>query len=205
MEKPRIVCCFITLLFSLILFLASCTASRDPESRRAKLLQQGRIKDDTSWLYSLPYEKGTSHLLVQGYYSSFSHKNRAALDFKMKQETKILAARKGVVVRIEERNNKGGVKTKYRKYANLVVIAHEDGTRAGYWHIYQNGVLVNIGDTVKQGQVIALSGKTGFALFPHLHFLVWSNINGNWQQVPTRFITSKGPRYLKPLRWWRNK
>ncbi len=187
-------------------FIVACSISRsnDPQAIHARLLQKGKTKEDTSWVYSLPYEKGTSHLLVQGYFSSLSHKNRAALDFKMKRGTKILAARGGIVIRMEERNNKGGGNKRYRQYANLVVIEHNDGTKAGYWHLQQNGVLVNLGDTVKQEQVIALSGKTGFSAFPHLHFLAWTNKNNTWQQIPTRFMTSKGPKYLRPFRWWRN-
>lgn len=189
------------------MFLTGCVsrAGNDPQRITGRLLQKGKIKEDTSFIYSLPYQKGTSHLLVQGYFSSFSHKNRAALDFKMKQGTKICAARNGVVIRLEERNNKGGGNIKYRQYANLVVIEHADGTKAGYWHLQQNGVLVNLGDNVKQGQVIALSGKTGYSAFPHLHFLVWTNKDGSWQQVPTRFMTLRGPRYLRPFRWWRSK
>ena len=56
---------------------------------------------------------------------------------------------------------------------------------------------VKVGDTVKKGQVIALSGKTGYAFNPHLHFLVWRSYAGRWEQVPTRFQTSKGIKYLK--------
>ena len=201
-------CIKIVQLFLLISFasLAACvsTTGNDPVRTIARLLQKGKIKEDTSWVYSLPYEKGTSHLLVQGYFSSLSHKNRAALDFKMKQGTIICAARDGVVIRLEEKNNKGGRNKSYRQYANLLVIEHADETKAGYWHLQQNGVLVNLGDSVKQGQVIALSGKTGYSAFPHLHFLVWTNKYGSWQQVPTRFMTSKGPGYLRPIRWWRN-
>jgi len=66
--------------------------------------------------------------------------------------------------------------------------------------------LVKVGDTVKQGQVIGLSGKTGYAAIPHLHFIVWSNDSrGRWQQVATRFQTSKGIKYLRPWKWYRNK
>ena len=188
----------------LILFSASCQVSRDPLRNEALLLQKGKIKEDTSYIYSLPYKKGTSHVLIQAYFSSFSHKNRAALDFKMKKRTEVYAARAGIVIRLEEKNTKGGRNKKYRKYANLVVIQHDDGTKAGYWHLLQNGVLVNLGDTVRQGQLIALSGKTGYTFLPHLHFIVWTNKNGGWQQVPTRFLTSKGVKYLRPLRTYRN-
>jgi murein DD-endopeptidase MepM/ murein hydrolase activator NlpD len=123
----------------------------------------------------------------------------------MKRGTKILAARDGVVVRVKEDGNKGGLNKKYRPYGNNIVIQHADGSRAGYWHLRHNGALVNVGDSVKQGQVIALSGKTGYAALPHLHFLVWIfNAHGDWQQVPTRFQTSKGIKYLRSMRKYRS-
>lgn len=192
------------ILLVLVLFSTGCYVSKDPLRNEALLLQKGKIKDDTSYVYSLPYKKGTSHILIQGYFSSFSHKNRAALDFKMKKATEVYAARAGIVIRLEEKNSQGGRNKRYRKYANLVVIQHDDGTKAGYWHLQQNDVLVNLGDTVKQGQLIALSGKTGYTFLPHLHFIVWTNKNGGWQQVPTRFLTSRGIKYLRPLRSYRN-
>jgi len=188
------------LLIGPLIFFSACVASRTPEQKAVRKLQKGKIKEDTSFVYTLPFEKGTTHMLIQGYYSAFSHKNRAALDFKMKKGTKVFAARDGVVVRAVENNNKGGWNKKYRQYANLIVIQHADGTRAGYWHLQQNGVLVNIGDTVKQGQLIALSGKTGYTATAHLHFMVWGNTKGGWQQIPTRFYTAKGPKYLKPFK-----
>src|ERR1700712_2525894 len=98
----------LTLLFTAILFMQGCTISKDPFRRTALLLQRGKSKEDTSYVYSLPYAKGTSHLMIQGYFSSFTHKNRAALDFKMKQGTSVYAARGGVVIRLQEGNIKGG-------------------------------------------------------------------------------------------------
>jgi murein DD-endopeptidase MepM/ murein hydrolase activator NlpD len=196
----------IFILLSSIIGMYSCSVSNNPQRAQIKQLQKGILKDDTSFVYHLPFEKDKTHLLVQGYFSSYSHKNRAALDFKMKRGTTICAARAGVVVRVKEDGDKGGWNKKYRPYGNVIVIQHADGSRAGYWHLQYNGAFVNMGDTVQQGQPIGLSGKTGYTLFPHLHFIVWRfDDKGQWQQVGTRFKTSKGIRYLRPMRRYSNK
>jgi murein DD-endopeptidase MepM/ murein hydrolase activator NlpD len=191
------------LLFSIL--LAGCAVSKNPLRKEAKLLQKGILKDDTSYIYRLPFEEGKSYLLIQGYFSHLSHKERAALDFKMKRGTKICAAREGIVVRAKEDGDRGGWNKKYRPYGNNIVIQHPDGSKAGYWHLQHNGAWVNVGDTVKKGQVIGLSGKTGYAALPHLHFLVWrTDDRGGWQQLLTRFQTQKGVKYLRSFKWYRN-
>lgn len=185
------------LLFLPLLFLAGCSVSNNPLRKQVKLLQKGVIKDDTSYVYALPFEPGKKYRVIQGYFSRYTHKERAALDFNLKSGTNITAARGGVVTRVKEDGTLGGLKGKFRSHGNNIIIQHSDGSRAGYWHLQHNGVLVNVGDTVQQGQVIGLSGKTGYALVPHLHFLVWNYQNGKWQQVPTRFETHKGTGYLR--------
>ena len=191
-----------TLFFKLSVIIAccslvSCAVSNNPLRKEVKKLQKGIIKDDTSFVYSLPYEEGSSHLIVQGYFGIFSHQERAALDFKMKKGTNIVAVRDGVVIRVKEDGSRGGWSRKWRNHGNNIVIQHGDNSRSGYWHLQKDGALVNVGDTIKQGQVIGLSGKTGFVATPHLHFIVWKNDNRGWQQVPTRFQTSKGIKYLR--------
>ena len=186
-------------------FFSNCTVSKNPQHREIKLLQKGIIKEDTSFAYQLPYEENKTHLLVQGYFSRYTHKNRAALDFKMKKGTKICAARAGVVIRIKEDGKKGGGNIEYRSDGNYIVIQHADSSRTGYWHLKYNSVFVNVGDSVQQGQVIGLSGKTGYTYFPHLHFIVWRfDMDGQWKQTGTRFQTNKGIRYLRPFRFYRN-
>jgi len=188
----------------LTFIISSCSVSKNPLRQQVKQLQKGVLRDDTSYVYALPYEEGKTFRVIQGYFSRFTHKERAALDFNMKRGTRITAAREGVVVRVKEDGTKGGLKKKFRSQGNNIVIQHADGSRAGYWHLQHDGALVNVGDTVKKGQLIALSGKTGFALSPHLHFLVWRSGGGQWQQVPTRFQTSKGIRYLKGWKKYKN-
>ncbi len=143
--------CYSFFLVTLFFQVTSCTVSKDTRRNEFIQLQKGKIKDDTSFVYTLPYEAGKKHRMVQGYFSHFSHKNRAALDFKMKRGTIICAARGGVVVRVKQDSNKGRLNKKYRPDGNMVIIQHNDGSRAGYWHLKQNGAMVKVGDTVVQG------------------------------------------------------
>jgi murein DD-endopeptidase MepM/ murein hydrolase activator NlpD len=193
------------LIFISILSLAACSVSKNPQRVEVKKLLSGELKDDTSFVYALPYREGSAFRVIQGYFSHFSHKERAALDFNMRRGTEIYAARGGVVIRVKEDGDRGGLNKKYRPYGNNIVIQHSDSTRAGYWHLQKDGALVQVGDTVMKGQLIAISGKTGYAAVPHLHFLVWkSNGKGNWQQIPTRFQTAKGITYLHFWKKYRN-
>jgi murein DD-endopeptidase MepM/ murein hydrolase activator NlpD len=182
----------------ILLLLFHATPTQAQPENIARKLQKGKQKEDTSSVYLLPYKHGTKHLMVQGYYTKHSHRQMAALDFKMKKGTAICAARKGVVTEIADASNRGGLNAKYLADWNYVVIRHEDGSTALYGHLIQHGALVKSGDTVKAGQSIALSGNTGYSAFPHLHFQVW---NRSGQQIPTRFRTTKGNRYLKPLHY----
>ncbi|MBL7723439.1 MAG: hypothetical protein JNK27_04785 [Chitinophagaceae bacterium] len=99
-----------TILFLFLLLSAACSVSKNPMRKQVKLLQKGIIQDDTSYVYALPYEEGKTFRVIQGYFSRFTHKERAALDFNMKRGTKITAAREGVVVRVKEDGSLGGLK-----------------------------------------------------------------------------------------------
>ena len=185
------------LAFLLIFFCSSCSVSNNPLRKEIKLLQKGILKDDSSYIYALPYRSGKKYRVIQGYFSRMTHKERAALDFNLRRGDTILAAREGVVTRVKEDGKRGGLNKKYRSEGNNIVIQHPDGSRAGYWHLQHRGAMVKQGDSIQKGQPIALAGKTGYAFVPHLHFLVWKFDKGQWQQIPTRFNTQKGVLYLR--------
>ena len=86
---------------------------------------------------------------MQGYNGKYSHKNKFALDFRLRKGKSVCAARSGKVIKMVEHNNEGGGNIKFVSKANYVVIDHGDGTYAGYWHLEQNGALVEVGDLVK--------------------------------------------------------
>lgn len=54
-----------------------------------------------------------------------------------------------------------------------LTIEHDGGYRTLYSHLSK--FFVKNGDSVKKGQVIALSGNTGFSTGPHLHFSLYKN------------------------------
>jgi murein DD-endopeptidase MepM/ murein hydrolase activator NlpD len=168
-------------------------------------LKEGKFKDDSSYVYTLPFENQKKVFLIQGYESKiFSHKGERALDFKVKKGTKVCAARAGIVTALREDSDKGGLKKEHLSDGNYISIKHDDGSVAYYWHLQKDGVIVNIGDTVKAGQWIALSGNTGYSAFPHLHFEVQGNdASGEYGQLATRFKTNKGTIYLRPGKFYR--
>jgi len=166
-------------------------------------LKRGEMTWDSSYVYSLPWKEGKSYLVVQGYNSKMSHRNEYALDFKMKRGTQVCAMREGIVVETKEDSNRGGVKKKYYADANYIMIRHSDRTYGWYFHLKKNGVLVNRGDSVKAGQVIGLSGNSGYSAFPHLHVEVVIADGGRYKQIPIRFRSKKGIRYLRPARFYR--
>src|SRR5689334_13838672 len=124
-----------------------------------------------SYTYDLPFKEGTSHKVVQGYGGMFSHKYKAALDFKMAEGTPIYAARGGVVYSFKDDSDEGGPFPSYQYKANYIIKKHDDGSFGCYWHLQKNGVLIKKGKIAK-GQLIGYSGSTGFVLRPHLHFAV---------------------------------
>lgn len=164
-------------------------------------LKTGRLPDDTSFIYNLPYTPGNKYLFVQGANSKFSHKNELSFDFKMPKGSKVCASREGVVTATKSDSDKGGLNDEYLDDGNHIIIRHDDGSIAQYWHLEQNGVFVKVGDVIKRGQVIGSSGNTGYTAFPHLHFQV---IDSEGKEILVRFRTKKGVIYLRPGRWYKS-
>jgi murein DD-endopeptidase MepM/ murein hydrolase activator NlpD len=185
---------------ALFLIVSTAFASCAVLQNDTAVYQQSKKLSDTAFVYSLPYAKGTAHRVWQGYHSLFSHWGNFAIDFKMKKGTSVHAAREGIVVFVKEDETKGGVGKKYVGKENGITIKHNDGTYAHYLHLQHNGALVTVGDTVKQGQIIGLSGSTGFSAFPHLHFEVTEGMQKAKDEIPVRFRTAKGVTFLRPLR-----
>lgn len=68
-------------------------------------------------------------------------------------------------------------------YGYVVYINHEDGRQTRYAHLSK--VLVKSGQSVRQGEKIALSGNTGVSTGPHLHFEI---LIGGSQVNPLKYL-----------------
>lgn len=95
------------------------------------------------------------------------------IDFAGRANSEVVAAAAGVVVWSGSRWGLG----------NTVEINHGNGYSTLYAHNKEN--LVNVGETVKKGQVLALLGSTGRSNGPHVHFEV--RLNGKAVN-PIKFV-----------------
>lgn len=120
--------------------------------------------------YILPLERGVASLVWRTT-SHFAKGNGGvglyAIDFELPIGTRLVAARAGVIVAARDTFVDGNDRDLEENY---VMVRHSDGTVARYIHLTQRGALVTIGDSVRQGQLIARSGNTGQTGGPHLHF-----------------------------------
>ncbi len=128
---------------------------------------------DSDYIYDLPFASREMFMVMQGYNGDYSHRNQNALDFQMSEGTEILAARSGYVIDIKQDGDRGCPDKACAKYGNYVKIIHSDGTIAEYYHLKINSSKVKLGDSVETGEVIALSGNTGYSTEPHLHFMCY--------------------------------
>lgn len=142
---------------------------------------------DSGYNYQLPFLKGYKSSIIQGYDGDFSHKGQFSsktLDFDMKVGDTVVASRDGIVVKIMIDKYKQGTSKKYKNDGNYVMVYHEDNTFSQYVHLKQYGNFVEVGDTVKVNQPLALSGFTGWTTIPHLHFGVYKPTKTGLISIP---------------------
>jgi murein DD-endopeptidase MepM/ murein hydrolase activator NlpD len=150
--------------------------------------------------YFLPYPGGFVWQCVQGNNSGGSHSGRAAWawDFRMPQGSPIVAARDGVVSMLKQDSSQSCPQNIYAcpEWNNYIVIDHADGSSASYLHGFQNGARVRLGQHVRQGDIMGISGTTGQSGAPHLHFQVQYTTPGAYiaQSFPVGFaeVTDSG-------------
>jgi hypothetical protein len=126
-------------------------------------------------IFLLPLECGMSATVTQGNNSGFSHNgdySQHAFDFGLANGTPLVAMRDGVVAYKSVATQPGdpcweGGGPECINDANYVVIDHGNGRTTQYAHVRR--VLVDVGESVVRGQIVAKSGGTGYSTGPHAH------------------------------------
>ena len=83
------------------------------------------------------------------------------MDFSLPTGTEVLATADGTVVGAGWQPG----------YGHSVLLQHGEGYNTLYAHL--SGPLVRVGDVVRRGAVIGLSGSSGNSTGPHLHYEIW--------------------------------
>jgi len=120
-------------------------------SLRERVMPSGRPVED-GWLSSKYGKRSDPFTGKQDF-----HKG---LDFAGKKGSSVVAVGDGVVTWSGRRTG----------YGNLIEISHGNGYVTRYGHNQSH--LVELGETVRKGQEIALMGSSGRATGPHVHFEV---------------------------------
>lgn len=119
----------------------------------------------------LPWTVGHTYTALPHAARDTNHK-KYAVDVLMPIGTPLLAIADGIVRAVGEQyldsDHTPG-------HENFIIVEHADGTAAGYGHLTNMGAVVEVGNVVKQGDLIGYSGHTGNSTTPHLHFDVIAN------------------------------
>lgn len=125
----------------------------------------GEVSSQLDFLESYPDFSPTNGYVTSGYgyrtdpFSGLRSFHRG-LDIANAKGTEIYAAGSGVVTYAGYNGN----------YGNMIVISHGYDYETVYAHNNEN--LVEVGDIVQKGDLIALMGTTGRSTGPHVHFEV---------------------------------
>ncbi len=107
--------------------------------------------------------KITSHYGTARVFNGKLKSFHGGTDFRAKMKTPIRASNDGVVVLSKKRYYAGGT----------IILSHGEGVYTCYYHLSK--MTLKVGDRVKRGDIVGLSGKSGRVTGPHLHFTVMLN------------------------------
>ena len=141
----------------------------------------------------LPFQKGKTYAIIQGNNSTPTHNtkfSRYAVDFGLSTGDTVCAATDGWVIGVVEDYRYGGEDPKWKPFSNFITIyTPRNGWFTQYVHLDHQGSFVEVGEQVRAGQSIGLSGMTGQTNIEHLHFncLVPEHSYDGLRSVPVVF------------------
>lgn len=162
------------------------TACNSARSQRFTLKAVGEVNPAP---YKLPFPKGTSYVITQSPGGSYSHHdsyNKDAIDFGLNYQP-VAAAAAGKVYFAGYVTTGAGTE---------ILIDHGGNRCSQYAHLSRADV--SKGASVKQGQRIGVSGQSGAASGPHLHFNIVACSTEKSLEIPR--TVERGTSYPTGLR-----
>jgi len=123
----------------------------------------------------LPFPVGVEFTVSQGAFGKASHNepgNEYSWDFDVPFGTPVTAVEAGRVIEVWHPDQGGGCEPKYSAAAHNIKVEHADGTVAQYVHVDS---IVEVGQEVRRGEIIAVTGNNGWICQPQLHFGVYAS------------------------------
>lgn len=149
-----------------------------------------------------------SHLAfeVRGPLSALVQDHRFSLDFALPLGTPVRVAKAGIVKSVATQHDLwyGGLDLSIGASLapNSIYVVHDDETQTVYSHLAQWSAQVMTRERVEQGQVLALTGLSGWiGPEPHLHFAALTFFERTIQRrtFPVEFDNYRGPLEHKVL------
>lgn len=156
---------------------SSSSSSSSDASSSEETSAPATQSSDSGYVHPVPGNHTTAYRASGSNWSSGSH---TGIDFPVSTGTSVKAITSGTVVTA----GWGGA------YGNEVVIKHADGHYSQYGHM--SSLSVSAGQTVTAGQQVGLSGSTGNATGPHLHFEVRTGPAYGSDIDPIAYLASHG-------------
>lgn len=155
---------------------------------------------DLKVLYRLPFQDGLQFRISQasgGPVTTHNDKGSLyAVDFPMPVGTTVVAARGGTIIDIVRPNKEGDKQAKFLDKANYVRILHDDGTWGMYAHLLHYSSELYLGQRIKAGEPIGLSGNSGYSSGPHLHFVIQKNGGESDTSIPFSFYNQRRGAFI---------
>ncbi|MGA5250856.1 M23 family metallopeptidase [Streptomyces pseudogriseolus] len=161
---------------------AEAAKTQAVKASAVKKATQAAKKSTPSWVSPVKNYTLSASFAQNG--GMWAHKH-SGQDYAVPTGTPVMAAHGGTVVKAGGNGAGDGP-----AYGNAIVIKHGNKTYSQYAHL--SSVNVKVGQVVKTGQKIALSGNTGNSSGPHLHFEIRTTPNYGSAVNPATFLRAHG-------------
>jgi murein DD-endopeptidase MepM/ murein hydrolase activator NlpD len=163
------------------------TALEDYEAQLKYILNPKLLPKEGSGVLAWPL----SSILVTSQYGARWGSFHYGIDFRAAVGTKVMAMATGEVLGTGDTD----IACKGASFGKWVFIKYNNGLSSTFGHL--SVISAQVGDEVKSGDIVGLSGNTGSSTGPHLHVAVYASDGVNVDTVPSK--SCGGKTFTQPI------